>query len=128
MPTNFLKSKTITILTIIAFFSALAFLLFHQGYIFNPANFQECSSLKASIIQESYPATCVTVSGESFIQQLSASERQQLLPPTDEGQFSCPDSGYIDCMPSIGDQTKDCSDLRIKWAEDNCPSFQGIAY
>ncbi len=42
--------------------------------------------------------------------------------------YTCPPSGYVDCMP-IMDETKKkaCSPEAMSWYEANCPNFQGGA-
>jgi len=47
-----------------------------------PTSYEECVNAQDSVIQESYPATCVTKDGERFIQPLSEEEQQNLKPPT----------------------------------------------
>lgn len=42
-------------------------------------NFEECSLVKGAIIQQSYPATCVLRSGESFVQELSDEETNNIV-------------------------------------------------
>ena len=50
----------------------------YQKYISSkyptPADFLECSKIPGSIVQESYPATCITKKGERFIQELRPNE------------------------------------------------------
>jgi hypothetical protein len=42
----------------------------------------------------------------------------------------CPVNGWIDCMPSIGNEELryECTPEFQEWAKENCPGFQGIAY
>lgn len=46
------------------------------------SSFEECAQIKDSRIQESYPERCITRDGLSFTRQLSAEEKQNLLPPS----------------------------------------------
>jgi len=48
-----------------------------------PADYQECLSARGSVLQESYPATCVTTKGDRFVQPLTDEEKKNLLPPKD---------------------------------------------
>ena len=45
------------------------------------ASYEECVKAKGSLVQESYPATCVTRDGTRFTQALTDEEKQNLLPP-----------------------------------------------
>lgn len=45
------------------------------------SSYEKCIQTKDSIVQESYPATCITASGQRFIQSLTDEEKQNLLPP-----------------------------------------------
>ncbi|MEK7166747.1 MAG: hypothetical protein AAB874_08120 [Patescibacteria group bacterium] len=42
--------------------------------------------------------------------------------------YVCPVSGWVDCMPGPGVEKSYCAPEFIKWAQDNCPNFQGVAY
>ncbi len=44
-------------------------------------SYNECALSKGSIIQESYPSTCVTLDGKRFSQKHSEEEKDQLEPP-----------------------------------------------
>ena len=44
-------------------------------------SYADCLVAKGSIVQESYPATCVTASGQRFTQPLTDEEKQHLMPP-----------------------------------------------
>ena len=58
-------------------------------------SYEECVNAKGSIVTESYPAACITTSGQRFIQQLSDEEKQSLQPPdqTSEPTDSNPTAG-----------------------------------
>lgn len=43
-------------------------------------------------------------------------------------KYVCPESEYVDCMPSIGIKKAECSPAFLQWATENCPGFQGAAY
>lgn len=47
-----------------------------------PANFDECVKAPSSMIQTSFPSTCVTRGGVSFKEVLSVEDKQKLFPPT----------------------------------------------
>jgi len=47
-----------------------------------PTTYEECEKAEGSVIQESYPATCVTKEGSRFIQPLSEEQKKDLQPPT----------------------------------------------
>jgi len=44
------------------------------------SSYADCIQAKDSVIQESYPATCVAKNGQRFIQPLSAEEQAALQP------------------------------------------------
>ncbi|GEM_PF-1742510 len=52
-------------------------------YLFSPqvSSYEDCIIAKGSIVQESYPATCVTKDGKSFRQILTDEEKKNLQPP-----------------------------------------------
>lgn len=55
-----------------------------------PTNFEECSSTKGSIIQESYPEICVTRKGSRFVREIGEEEKKLLDVPVEgnpEKQF-----------------------------------------
>ncbi|KKU83399.1 hypothetical protein A2973_04530 [Candidatus Gottesmanbacteria bacterium RIFCSPLOWO2_01_FULL_49_10] len=45
------------------------------------SSYEQCLEAKNSILQESYPATCITANGKRFTQPLTDEEKQNLLPP-----------------------------------------------
>ncbi|KKS97745.1 MAG: hypothetical protein UV73_C0005G0022 [Candidatus Gottesmanbacteria bacterium GW2011_GWA2_43_14] len=45
------------------------------------ANFEECAGISGSRIMESYPEKCVTPDGLSFTRELTADEKNRLIPP-----------------------------------------------
>jgi hypothetical protein len=48
--------------------------------------------------------------------------------PTSILPFTCPENGWVDCMPKVGDEEqRQCTTEAIKWFEANCPNFQGVA-
>lgn len=52
--------------------------------------FEACTKTSGSMVQTSYPATCVTRDGRRFTQPLTDEEQQNLLPPVDTSNFlSC---------------------------------------
>ena len=48
----------------------------------NVTKYNECVKAKGSIIQESYPTTCVTRNGQRFTQPLTDEEKKQIQPPS----------------------------------------------
>ena len=51
-----------------------------------------------------------------------------IVPPS--SSYTCPQSGYIDCMPTVGVEKRSykCTKEAISWYTENCPNFQGVAY
>jgi len=45
-----------------------------------PTNYEECLALPGSLLRESFPAVCVTKSGETFTQPLDEDDQSKLLP------------------------------------------------
>jgi hypothetical protein len=67
------------LLMIMVFVVAFTITYFRRLFIFSPPRtYQECINRKGSVIQESYPAVCVSPDGNKFIQPLSE-EEQKLL-------------------------------------------------
>lgn len=78
----------ITIIVILFFvlISVVVYLYLQNQQLKNQikvTNFEECSLVKGAIIQQSYPATCVLPSRESFVQELTDEENAILVPPKD---------------------------------------------
>lgn len=76
----------ITIQTVLLIF--LAFLYTYLVF-FGPehkqqmvSTYEECIALPGSVLQESYPATCVTKNNQRFTQPLTAEEEAKLQPPS----------------------------------------------
>jgi hypothetical protein len=42
--------------------------------------------------------------------------------------YTCPTSGYVDCMPTVGETKTECSTEAMSWYKANCPNFKGGAY
>jgi hypothetical protein len=67
--------------------------------IHTPTNYQECVEAAGSMIQESYPATCVTKNGARFTQPLTDEENKKLIPPTQQACTMeakiCPDGSAV---------------------------------
>jgi hypothetical protein len=42
--------------------------------------------------------------------------------------YSCPESGWVDCMPGIGSGKPQCQKAYLDWAKVNCPDFSGVAF
>lgn len=58
-------------------------------------------------------------------------ETENLCPPGPiPTSYRCPNTPWINCMPTIGEQMKTelCTASYINWAEKNCPTFEGVAY
>lgn len=53
-----------------------------EGRHQNVLSYEECLVTEGSLLQESYPATCVTRSGQQFVQPLTPEEAAQLVPPS----------------------------------------------
>jgi hypothetical protein len=51
----------------------------------------------------------------------------QFLEP-DSGQYSCPQNGWVNCMPILTEEGKKaCTKDAIIWYRKNCPDFKGVA-
>lgn len=46
-------------------------------------------------------------------------------PPT---TYTCPPSGWVDCMPGPGPAKPQCQKEYLDWIKVSCPDFQGVAY
>src|SRR5690242_19880138 len=68
-----------------------------------PTSYQECVDAPGSLIQESYPATCVTKAGARFTQPLNDEEKQKRILPSDSPSMKactleaklCPDGSSV---------------------------------
>ncbi len=63
-----------------------------------------------------------------FEQILSTFKFIDKVNPTQPVKYECPEGGWVDCMPVPGKQMDRCTKEAIKWYEENCPNFQGVAY
>jgi hypothetical protein len=43
-------------------------------------------------------------------------------------KFTCPSTGWVDCLPGIGSDKPQCRKDYLDWAKTNCPDFRGVAY
>ena len=53
------------------------------------------------------------------------------LTPTHNSQpstYTCPPSGWVDCMPGPGPAKPQCQRDHLDWIKANCPDFEGVAY
>jgi hypothetical protein len=85
------------------FLGVLGFLAYQnwqlRQQIHTPTTYQECVEAPGSMIQESYPATCITKNGARFTQPLTNEESKKLVPPiqqacTMEAKI-CPDGSAV---------------------------------
>jgi len=80
-PPFFTRVLVTGLLMVILFGISIAVSMYAQDInIQAPENFDECTSAKGSIIQESYPPICTTKKGVRFVKELDEYETQ--LPPT----------------------------------------------
>lgn len=86
--------------------------------------YEECIDDPGSSILESYPSTCITHDGSRFIQPISSP-----LPTPSPATYTCPESGWVDCMPGPDQKTRtQCNQDYLDWATEHCPDFQGTAF
>lgn len=43
------------------------------------------------------------------------------------GEYKCPKTEYIDCMPKTFMMKLECTSSFLQWAKKNCPGFKGAA-
>lgn len=59
-------------------------------------------------------------------------ETENMCPPTTNNPplttYSCPPSGWLDCMPGPGPAKLQCQKDYLDWIKVSCPDFQGVAY
>ncbi len=85
--------------------------------------YNQNQSLKDKLSQyESLPSPTpiVIIATPSPIATSSASPVGKAL------KYSCPENGYVDCMPGT-DIKSECSTEAINWYQENCPDFKGVA-
>ncbi len=70
-----------------------------------------CPAGYECIIDESYPDAGGTCRKEE----------------TENEDFTCPENGYLDCMPGPDQKKTGCNQKYIEWAKEHCPGFT-IAY
>src|SRR3989338_3555137 len=73
-------------------------------------SYEDCVKAKGSLIQESYPAICVTPDGVRFTQPLTDEEKQNLLPPdstADWKTYTNNDMGIMLLYPESGEITEE---------------------
>lgn len=79
-----------------------------------------------------YPKTLANTPDEKILQ----TEFDQILstfqflpqPSASSSAYTCPQNGYVDCMPVLNDAKKaSCSSQAITWYKANCPNFKGVA-
>jgi hypothetical protein len=102
-----------------------------------PTNFSQCSKIKSSTIRESYPAVCISKTGQEFIQPVSEEEKKLLesyveklkIVDTNKLENECIKSegewleNYRECESALTDKgldQKSCEELNGKF--DECAS------
>jgi hypothetical protein len=75
-------------LLLLAIIGAAAYLFFQNqsSPTVQPTSYEECTKAEGSVIQESYPATCVTKDGNRFVQPISEEDEKEM--------FEC-EEGYV---------------------------------
>jgi len=96
-----------------------------------PTTYEECIKAPGSSLQESYPGTCVTKDGKSFVQPLTDEEKKNLQPPDQNPDYkrSCVERGglwlteYLECesMSSPNLNSEWCTDLKGEFSECQSP-------
>jgi hypothetical protein len=66
----------------------------------------------------------------SFNNQNNNPIKRKVVIEPPSSSYTCPQSGYIDCMPTVGPDNRSykCTKEAISWYTENCPNFQGVAY
>ena len=65
---------------------------------------------------------------EGYVCQMTATYPDASGTCTKDGLYTCPKSGYIDCMPSPNAGVRfECTPEAMKWYTSNCPNFKGGA-
>ncbi|NTV30954.1 hypothetical protein HGA91_03195 [candidate division WWE3 bacterium] len=89
--------------------------------------YEECVKASGSRMMMMYPPICVTRDGRQFTMPTGATPTP--FPTLDSRNYTCPPSGYIDCMPAGGlPQSPQCDSTYLEWAQNNCPGFEGPIY
>lgn len=95
------------------------------------SSYEDCVNAKGSIVQESYPATCVTADEKRFIQPLTDKEKKSLQPPDQNPDYkqSCMERGglwlteYLECesesSPNLSSEW--CTNLGGEFSECQSP-------
>jgi len=47
---------------------------------------------------------------------------------TPNGNYLCPKTEWIDCMPGPDRTKTECNAQYLEWSKKNCPNFKGAAY
>jgi hypothetical protein len=133
-PSKHRRIITSGILLVICFLAGAGFIAYQKILLKQQVSittYEACIKAPGSMLQTSYPATCVTRGGKQFTQPFSDEERGSLKPPTPKTPkspeaYTCPSNGWVDCMP--GPQVKpECTPEAMSWYKTNCPNFKGGA-
>lgn len=87
------------------------------------------NSKKKLSLAFSFPATTKR-SSEQIVNDLLSTFRftPQITQSPKISQFTCPESGWVDCMPILdAEGQKRCSTEAMSWYRANCPDFKGGA-
>ena len=103
----------------------IAFSSHRNAYTIN--SYEECVKAKGSSIAYSYPGFCVTKDGDRFDQPIGTTSSPTPTPAT-QVRYACPTTEWVNCMPGPDAASPLCGADYLKWAEINCPNFQGAAY
>ncbi len=80
---NINKWAVVSIFLVILSFLSSGYLAYQnmqlRKQLIRPATYEECIQASGSLVQESYPAVCTTLSGDSFVQPLTEEEQRSLL-------------------------------------------------
>lgn len=71
-------------------------------------------------------AIVVMLSAFLVIVQLASTPKTPMA-PTPPPSFVCPDTQWVDCLPSPGESKPTCQKEYLDWAKVNCPDFKGAA-
>ncbi len=120
---NVPKTKYKNYQLIIFAFSLLIFLLSPFYFV---SKYQFKRSVTNPIISVSPTPTYTLITPTNKV--IVKDKVESPTPTSFQISYTCPPSGWVDCMPGPGKNKVECSRETQDWYNMNCPDFQGVAY
>lgn len=131
-PTKKPTSISVLVALLIILFSIAGYVTIQniqlQRLLAIPANYDECTKAKGSLIRDSYPPTCITTAGKRFTGPVTTTDLDDRKPASDDATtqtgYTCPTNGYVDCTTNTKGPVKyECTPQAYNWYEAHCSDF-----